>query len=189
MNTLFILSVKPLTLFKILVKFHIVTNDFPISQSGILGNDFFKQTSSTIDYAQGHLNISGINIPFSSPEIIIVPPRSESLFYVRIGNPEVKIGYIPKLKVAHGIYSRDSIVENIAGKAYINIISTLDEETEIQVPILRLKTLDEILNDHEKNLEAHISKIPTYSLSLDSTETVNDKVNTLYENDIKSYQS
>ncbi|KYN41487.1 hypothetical protein ALC56_04092 [Trachymyrmex septentrionalis] len=35
-----------LPLFENKVTFHIVANDFPITQSGILGNDFFKQTSS-----------------------------------------------------------------------------------------------------------------------------------------------
>jgi len=73
------------------VTFHIVSSDFPISQSGILGNDFFKQTSSKIDYAKGYLNVSGINVPFFSPETIIASPRSESLFFVRVGNPEIKI--------------------------------------------------------------------------------------------------
>ncbi|KAM0730323.1 Retrovirus-related Pol polyprotein from transposon 17.6 [Formica fusca] len=143
-----------LTLFEIPVIFHIVSNDFPISQSGILGNDFFKQTSSKIDYAQGHLDVSGINIPFLSPEAIIVAPRSESLFYVRIENPEQKVGYIPRLKVAHGIYLGDTIVENVAGKAYLNIISTLDEEAEVHVPTLRLKSLSELLDDHDSKIEA-----------------------------------
>lgn len=51
-----------LTLFGLPVSFHIVSNDFPIPQSGILGNDFFKQTFSKIDYAQGHLDVSGVNL-------------------------------------------------------------------------------------------------------------------------------
>ena len=40
-----------LTLFDVPVTFHIVDKEFPITQSGILGNEFFTQTSSTIDYA------------------------------------------------------------------------------------------------------------------------------------------
>jgi len=88
-----------------------------------LSNDFFKQTSSKIDYANGHLNVSGINIPFFSQETITASPRTESLFYVRIGNPEIKIGYIPRLKIIHGIYLGDTIVENVSGKAYLNVIS------------------------------------------------------------------
>ena len=41
-----------LPLFKEKITFHIVASNFPISQFGILGNDFFKQTSSKIDYAK-----------------------------------------------------------------------------------------------------------------------------------------
>jgi len=63
-------------------------------------------------------------VPFFSPETITMQPRSESLFYVRIVNPEIKIGYILRLKVEHGIYLGDTIVENVSGKAYLNIIST-----------------------------------------------------------------
>jgi len=65
--------------------------------------------------------ISGINVTFFSPETIIASPRSESLFYVRVRNPEIKIGCIPKLKIAHGIYLGDTIVENVSGKAYLNV--------------------------------------------------------------------
>ncbi|EFN68951.1 hypothetical protein EAG_02025, partial [Camponotus floridanus] len=39
-----------LTFFELPVVFHIVSNDFPIPQSGILSNEFFKQTFSKIDY-------------------------------------------------------------------------------------------------------------------------------------------
>jgi len=148
------LGESTLPLFEKEVTFHIVSNDFPISQSGILGNDFFQQTSSKIDYAKGYQDISGINVPFFSPETIIASPRSESLFYVRVANPEVKIGYIPRLKITHGIYLGDTIVENVSGKAYLNVISTLDEETEVQVPTLRLKPLDELFDNHESNIEA-----------------------------------
>ena len=44
---------------------------------------------------------------------------------MRIENPEIKIGYIPKIKVAHEIYLGDTIVENVSEKAFLNVISTL----------------------------------------------------------------
>jgi len=136
------------------VPFHIVSHDFPILEAGILGNDFLKQTSSKLDYAQGCLAVSEINnIPFFTPEMIIVPPRSESLFYVRVENPEIKVGYIPKLKVAHGIYLGDTIVENIAGKACLNVLSTLNEEMDVHVPIIRLTSLNNLLGNQEKDFE------------------------------------
>lgn len=58
------------------------------------------------------------------------------------------------MKLAHGIYLGDTIVGNKSGKAYIKVISTLDEEVEVQVPTLRLKSLIELLDSHESNFEA-----------------------------------
>ncbi|KYN50254.1 Zinc finger CCHC domain-containing protein 13, partial [Cyphomyrmex costatus] len=144
-------------LFEQNVTFLLVSDDFPISQSGILGNDFFQQTFSKIDYAKGYLDVSGINIPFFSPETIIATPRSESLFYVRVENPDVKVGYVPRIKVAHGIYLGDTIVENISGKAYLKVISTLDEEIEVQVPTLRLKPLNEIFDNEKQNTQGELN--------------------------------
>jgi len=47
---------------------------------------------------------------------------------VRLGNPEIKIRYILKLKIAYGIYLGDTIIENVSGKAYLNVISTLEAQ-------------------------------------------------------------
>jgi len=54
-----------------------------------------------------------------SPETITGSPRTESLFYVRIENPEIKIGYIPKIKVSpwnlfRGHHSRKYLWKNIS---------------------------------------------------------------------------
>lgn len=55
MNIPFTLGEVVIPLFGIEVTFHMVSNDFPILQAGILGNDIFEQTSSKIDYAEGYL--------------------------------------------------------------------------------------------------------------------------------------
>lgn len=55
------------------------------------------------------LTVSEVNIPFFTPEMITVSPQSESLFYVRVKNSKVKVGYISKLKLAYGIYSGDTL--------------------------------------------------------------------------------
>ncbi|KAL6265844.1 hypothetical protein P5V15_002665 [Pogonomyrmex californicus] len=176
----YILGEITLTLFDTLVNFHIVPNDFPIPQAGILSKGFFQTNFSKIGYENGYLDVSGLNVPFFSSETIIAPPRSESSFYVRI-NPEVEIGYLPKLKIAHGIYSRESIVENVSGKAYINIVNTLNDERVVQVLILRLRTLDEIFDDHEINLETYYKNIPAYSSFINNGVAKNESK----EEDIK----
>ena len=79
-----------------------------------------------------------------SPEIIIASPRSESLFYVRVENPEIKIGYIPRrIKIAHGIYLGDIIIENVSGKAYLNVIS-VGQKSRSSSADFASKPLDEL---------------------------------------------
>ena len=61
--------------------------------------------------------------------------------------------YVPKLKIAHGIYLGDTIIENVSGKAYLNVISTLDEEVEVQIPTLRLKPMNELFDNDNSSIE------------------------------------
>ncbi|EZA50982.1 hypothetical protein X777_10413 [Ooceraea biroi] len=136
-----------LSFFNTSIVFHIVPDDFPISQAGILGNNFFVYTGSKIDYADGYLEMSDMKIPFFTSETIIVPPRSESAFYIRLQNLEVKIGYVPKITLTQGIHLGDTIADNVNGKAHLPIISTLDKEVEIRVPTLRMVPLNEYLDD------------------------------------------
>jgi len=132
---------------------------------------FSKIDYAKIDHAIGYLDVSGINVPFFSPETIITSSRSESLFYVRVENPEIKIGYIPKLKIAHGIYLGDIIVENVSGKAYLNVISTLDEE--VQVLTLRLKSLNKLFDNYESNVEAQDNQKEVKDMQFNSIQEDN----------------
>lgn len=91
----------------------------------------------------------------------------QSLFYV-IENPEEKIGYIPRLKIAQGIYLGNTIVENVSGKVYLNIISTLNEDVEVQVPILRL-LLNELFDNYglNKGVQNHQEEITNMQPNLE----------------------
>ncbi|RLU25700.1 hypothetical protein DMN91_001857 [Ooceraea biroi] len=124
---------------------------------------------SKIDYADGYLEMSDMKIPFFSSETIIVPPRSESTFYIRLQNPEIKVGYLPKITLTQGIYLGDIIANNVNGKVHLPIISTLDKEVEIRVPILRMIPLSEYLDDLLADLSNdHLNK----QKKEENTETV-----------------
>jgi len=112
------------SLFENKVTFYIVSNNFPITQSSILGNDSFKQISSKIDYEGISRYIRNYytllffknHYSISANRIIVLHENRKS---------EIKIEYIPKIKVAHEIYLGDTIVENVSEKAFLNVISTL----------------------------------------------------------------
>ncbi|KYN08828.1 hypothetical protein ALC57_19064 [Trachymyrmex cornetzi] len=98
------------------------------------------------------------------------PSKAESLFYIRVENPKIKIRYIPRIKITQGVYLGDTIVENVSGKAYLNVISTLDEEVEVQVPTLHLKPLDELFDNNELNdIKAQDDRTETADTQIDFT--------------------
>lgn len=50
--------------------FHIVNNDLPIEQAGILGNDFFLDNGVTINYDRQCLDVKGKTVPFIGKTIL-----------------------------------------------------------------------------------------------------------------------
>jgi len=125
------------------VTLYVVPNNFPIAQEGILGSDFLRDASS-INFTKRHVEWHGNRIPFSSRETIVVPARSQATFYLRVNNPHVKIGYVPRLHVCDGVYLGDAVVTNRDGKAFIRVINTNDIDRELVVPCVDLQELDSV---------------------------------------------
>ncbi|RLU20776.1 hypothetical protein DMN91_007390 [Ooceraea biroi] len=89
------------------VDFHLVEDNFPIPQDGILGSDFFKQFKIKLNYELNQLEWGNISIPFEAKEILTIPARANSQIYIQVVNPEIKEGYVPRLKLAEGVYLED----------------------------------------------------------------------------------
>lgn len=121
------------------VTFHLVENDFPIPQNGILGSDFFKQFQAKVNYEQNQLEWNNVRIPFEEKEeIFIIPPRTISQMHIRIANSELKEGYVPRLNVTDGVYLGDALVTVRDAKAYLQVVNTTDEEERVYIPTIKI---------------------------------------------------
>jgi len=58
--------------------------------------------------------------------------------YIRIENPEIKEGYIPRLNVIKSVYLEEALVSVRDAKAYLQVINTNDEEEKIFVPSIKI---------------------------------------------------
>lgn len=65
------------------VTFHVVPDDFPIAQEGILGGDFLCGNSK-INLVENILEWKGNKYTFTPGEVISVPARSRSTFYPQV---------------------------------------------------------------------------------------------------------
>jgi len=123
------------------VTLQVVPNNFPIAQEGILGSDFLKDATS-INLSKRYVEWQGNRIPFTSRETV-VPAKSQGTFYLRINNPEIKTGYVPRLSVCDGVYLGDAVVTNRNGKA-LSVFYTSDIDRELIVLNISLQEIEQI---------------------------------------------
>jgi len=128
------------------VALHVVPDNFPIAQEGILGSDFLRD-ASTINLSERYVEWQGTKIPFSSRETIIIPARSQAAFYLRVNNSQIKTGYVPRLSVCEGVFLGEAIVANREGKAYVHVINSNNEDRELTVPVIDLQEIEQISNN------------------------------------------
>jgi len=121
------------------VQFHIVSDEFPISQGGILGSEFLQENRVLVNYQKETLVCGGREIPFVTPETIQVPARSVISTYVKVANHNLKEGYVPRLNLQDGLYAGDALIRNMNGKALLRIINTTTNDAEIPIPTLKLE--------------------------------------------------
>jgi len=119
-----------------------VENDFPISQNDILDSDFFKQFQVSVNYQQNCLDWKDINIPFepreNNEETLIIPDRTISQMHIKIANPELKEGYVPRLNVTESINLGNALVTIRDKKAYLQVINTNEEDHEIYMLTIKI---------------------------------------------------
>lgn len=180
------------------VAFHLVENDFPIPQNGILGSDFFKKFHAKVDYEQNQLEWDNICIPFEGKEIFTIPPRAISQMYVKVANPEIEEGYIPRLNVTKGVYLGDALVTVRDAKAYLQVVNTTEEEERVYIPTIKIyefeinenQILDPITDSNSNTRSDYLDNFPpnsnlesnSNSCYLDSTISNSDFNSNLYEN-------
>lgn len=157
------------------VSLHVVPDNFPIAQEGILGSDFLRDATNinlSEKYVEWHRN----RLPFASRETIVAPARSQTTFYLRVNNTQIDVGYVPRLDVCEGVYLGDAVVTNRQGKAYVRVINTSDIDREIVVPTINLQEIDQISSrgpvDNKENRAV-------YSMQGRKIDNYNDQIHSL----------
>ncbi|KAI4474720.1 hypothetical protein M0802_015474, partial [Mischocyttarus mexicanus] len=119
-------------------RFHIVRDDFPIHADGILGDEFFRSNHTAVVYTGEYLMVRNRKIPFAVSGSVCIPPRTSKIIQCYVINNGVKEGYIPQLRLPHGIYAGEALVTNNNGKANIKIINTTSRSVALPIPKIEL---------------------------------------------------
>ena len=114
--------------------FHVVNNDFPIQQSGILSSEFFSDNSTKIDYENQVFEVCGKRYSFRTGEVMAFAARERRLFFARVTN-NIEEGYTPYMTYGpDGIIIELAFVRNQDGKAYFFL-------TNVSTMILKIRKI------------------------------------------------
>jgi len=125
-------------------EFHLIPNNAPFTQDGILGIEFLKMHNAVLDFKHRQLLCDDANVPFFESEHVLLKPRSVTPFHILISNPEIKTGYVPLHKTVNGVYFGEAIVTNIGGKAHLPIFNTSERAYKMEIPSMTLQEFDTI---------------------------------------------
>lgn len=166
------------------VSLYIVPDNFPIAQEGILGSDFLRDATN-INLSERYIEWHQNKIPFASRETIVAPARSQTTFYLKIDNPQVDIGYVPRLDVCEGVYLGDAVVTNRRGKAYIRVINTNDIDRELIVPTIKLQEIEQISS---RGPTDNVENRAVYSIQSQKANNQDEQIHNLLRLDHLNYE-
>ena len=149
-----------------------VIKDLPVVADGLIGSPFLLQEQAEISYhhktlvthSQPVRPIRFINFPemeeqFNSSKIKHrIPGRTTQQIALLVANPEVKEGYLPRLKTPKNVFIGEAVVSNQDGKCYVLATNTGDEEEEIDLEPQYLQPYDTMDTSDEDPISSYLSQ-------------------------------
>jgi len=123
------------------------------------------------------VNWHNITIP-RTQDSVMIPVRLAKIFYIKIKNPEVKTGLVPRLDLGEGLYAGDVIVTNRDKKAYIKIANMQNTDKKIVAPKVELEMLEDIA-PCPKNSKRRIKSVRTSevnAIAIDHIQSIRSDV-------------
>ena len=159
-----------------------VVKTLPTAQEGILGSDFFHDSGAIIDYPRQGIMIGNELLPFKNVETKI-PARMRYQIPIKIQNPGLKTGYVPKLDIHPKILMGNAIVTNDDGIGYLYAINTSSNDIQIEIPSVEIEPYEEVKFEGEIASPDHVKQV----LELLRLNHLNPEERASIENLIKQY--
>jgi len=122
--------------------FHVMGNDFGCQYDGILGQDFWKNNETTINYCDRTITMGQVTMSFDNEineaknksHTLTLKTRTESI--VQLPTKSKGLGIISKRKILPGVYLAESLTEEMNGYCITGIVSTLERDIRSIPPSL-----------------------------------------------------
>lgn len=161
---------------KINTRFHVLGTNSNIPFDGLLGDDFFHNHESQIDYSKSVVTLKNLhfeiplcrNSPQTNVNSVSVNPRSETVVPIKLINPHnLKEGVVFSAQFQHEYLLIPNAILSVKdnNQSLITIINKSNNRLTIPVPTLQLEPL--------------VKESFIYSLTSDADNCLSNRINTL----------
>ncbi|XP_076295804.1 uncharacterized protein LOC143216539 [Lasioglossum baleicum] len=123
--------------------FFYVVKHLAIEADGLIGSPFLKQEEAEISYYHGTMvlkdkptrpiRFSNYQLESEMPTKHRIDARSSQQIAIRITNPKVKEGYLPRVKTHEKLYIGEAAVLNDKGKCHVMATNTSEEILDVEI--------------------------------------------------------
>lgn len=121
--------------------FHLVDDDFPLKQDGLLGSEWLSQNNGRLDFSNRGLWVGLEKFDFSNfprGKKVMLAARTKQRVDLEVLNREKKDGYLEQIDMGPGVYGGKCLTRVIDGKCAIFVINTNNHDVELSIPPVEL---------------------------------------------------
>ncbi|OXU28740.1 hypothetical protein TSAR_000206 [Trichomalopsis sarcophagae] len=121
---------------------HVVSSNFPIENSGIIGWDLIHAHKGCVDADNKCPQLGDIKLPFEFAELVKIPARVKMVIGARVRNDDVNVKWVPLQNLHPNLLFSKFTDENINGRVYAECINISDTEVTIDTPTVELEEVE-----------------------------------------------
>lgn len=119
------------------VVFHLIDENFPLRQDGIIGSGFLSENNGLIDFTNKELLVGMEKFHFNNKPRnvkVMLAARTKKLVNLEVLNKDKKEGYVENIDIGPGIFAGKCLTTIKDGKCSIFVINTNNFDVEASIP-------------------------------------------------------
>ena len=130
-----------ITLLNHTAEFHVVPNDFPIIEDGLIGVKFLSEAKAKINWKENCLEVGKIKAPFIPKEkCYTIPARCKKVIDIKIEDTNLNEGFIEQIHVNDKIFMGNAMVR--VNNGYIKILATNTDDKPVNFKLMPTKVYE-----------------------------------------------
>ena len=142
-------GIVPIRIFNRVANFHLIPANFPIKTCGIIGMEFLRQNSASLNYENHNITLNLSDCNQMNPCVEYLPARLKTPVTLKVKDRNLLASYLERIEAGKRVLLGESLFRCINGEAKTYPINTTLHDIELTIPPVELHEF-ETLSETDK---------------------------------------